>query len=203
MLLYGLLGYLLGSVPVAYLVCRRFKDLDIRHAGSGNVGAMNSFLVTRSAAIGVTVLVLDILKGLLVALLALRLSDMSFPPVAAAALGALAGHNYPVWLRGKGGRGLATALGLMLAIAPAVAPVWMALWGLGYLWLREINVASAAACLLTAVLVLAMPFWVVRLILLVAAQPGEIYAFAALFFAVLLSRLTGPVIQFVGGHRVP
>ncbi len=203
LLLFGLLGYLLGSIPVAYLACRHFKGLDIRKAGSGNVGALNSFLVTRSAPIGLAVLALDLLKGLLVVLLATRLSERSFPLVAAAALGALAGHNYSVWLGWKGGRGLATALGAVLAIAPAVALAWMALWGLAYAWLREINVASAVACLLTTVLLLAVPFPLAQSILLFPAQPAEVYTFVVLFFAVLLSRLTGPVIQYVGTHRNP
>ena len=81
--------------------------------------------------------------------------------------------------------------------------IWTILWGLGFAWLREINVSSALACLLTAALLLAAPFPIMRSILLLPAQPAEAYTFAILFFAVLLSRLTGPVIQYVGSHRTP
>ena len=100
-------AYLLGSIPFSYLVARR-KGIDVRTVGSGNVGATN---VMRSAgrAAGLTAFALDFLKGSLATWLALR---MAGPTVAAvAAVVAVVGHMYPVWLSFKGGKGVATGAG--------------------------------------------------------------------------------------------
>jgi glycerol-3-phosphate acyltransferase PlsY len=110
-------AYLLGSIPFSYLVARR-KGIDVRTVGSGNVGATN---VMRSAgrAAGLTAFGLDFLKGSLATWLALR---MAGPTVAAvAAVVAVTGHMYPVWLSFKGGKGVATGAGAFLPILPLAA----------------------------------------------------------------------------------
>ncbi len=114
MWLFALSGaYVLGSVPWAFVVASR----DVRQLGDGNVGAHN---VMRHVGRGwgVVVLVLDAGKGTLAVLLAYALSDGAWVPVLAGWL-AVAGHNYPVWLRFRGGKGLATSLGVVLALFPA------------------------------------------------------------------------------------
>jgi acyl phosphate:glycerol-3-phosphate acyltransferase len=111
------LAYLLGSIPFSYLVARR-KGIDVRTVGSGNVGATN---VMRSAgrAAGLTAFALDFLKGSLATWLALR---MAGPTVAAlAAVIAVMGHMYPVWLSFKGGKGVATGAGAFIPILPVAA----------------------------------------------------------------------------------
>jgi glycerol-3-phosphate acyltransferase PlsY len=107
-------AYLLGSIPFSYLVARR-KGIDVRTVGSGNVGATN---VMRSAgrAAGLTAFGLDFLKGSLATWLALRLAGPTV--AAAAAVIAVAGHMYPVWLSFKGGKGVATGAGAFLPILP-------------------------------------------------------------------------------------
>ncbi|HEY6099418.1 MAG TPA: glycerol-3-phosphate 1-O-acyltransferase PlsY [Anaeromyxobacter sp.] len=110
-------AYLLGSIPFSYLVARR-KGIDVRTVGSGNVGATN---VMRSAgrAAGLSAFALDFLKGSLATWLALR---MAGPTVAAAAaVTAVLGHMYPVWLSFKGGKGVATGAGAFLPILPVAA----------------------------------------------------------------------------------
>jgi acyl phosphate:glycerol-3-phosphate acyltransferase len=196
------MGYLLGSIPAAFLVVRWRSGVDIRKAGSGNVGALNSFLVTRSKLVGFSVLLFDALKGMLAVQTAAALSGGSFLPMGAAAIGAVLGHNFPVWLRGKGGRGLATAAGAAATFAPAVILVWGVFWGWGFALFREVNMANAAACLGTLCLLLAAPFAFVRSLVLWPVGPAEGALVVSLLFAVLLSRLAAPVLAYVRARRV-
>jgi acyl phosphate:glycerol-3-phosphate acyltransferase len=115
-----LFGYLCGSVPFGVLLTRWRRGVDVRQSGSGNIGATN---VTRVAGkkLGALVLVLDALKGTLPVLLAVRLQPGAAPLHAAVGLAAFFGHVYPVWLRLRGGKGVATALGVLLALVPQAA----------------------------------------------------------------------------------
>jgi acyl phosphate:glycerol-3-phosphate acyltransferase len=110
------IGYLLGSIPFGYLLVRRFRGQDVRTTGSGNIGATN--VGRTSPALGATTLVLDALKGLAAVLLASRIfpgqSNLAF----VAALAAVAGHIFPVWLGFRGGKGVATGLGSFLLLTP-------------------------------------------------------------------------------------
>jgi glycerol-3-phosphate acyltransferase PlsY len=110
-------AYLLGSLPFSYLVARLFGVQDVRTVGSGNVGATN---VMRSAGwtAGALALVLDASKGAAAALCARSLYPADPPLPALAALGAVVGHLYPVWLGFRGGKGVATGAGAFLPLAP-------------------------------------------------------------------------------------
>jgi glycerol-3-phosphate acyltransferase PlsY len=117
-------AYLLGSIPFGYLLVRFFRKEDIRALGSGNIGATN---VARSGAkgLGLLTLFLDALKGALAVYIAIHFapavngaaSDLAI----AAAVVAVLGHVFPIWLGFKGGKGIATALGVFIALVPAVA----------------------------------------------------------------------------------
>jgi glycerol-3-phosphate acyltransferase PlsY len=119
-------AYLLGSIPTGYLLIRLFKKQDIRAMGSGSTGATN---VLRSGAkgLGAATFLLDVLKGVLAVFLGAKLSNYGFPPIpvhnaeALAALCAVLGHIYPIWLDFKGGKGVATDFGVFLAIVPLAA----------------------------------------------------------------------------------
>ncbi len=129
--LYALaLGYGFGSVPFGLLLTRVFGAGDLRSIGSGNIGATNVLRTGRKGLAAATLL-LDALKGLAAVLLAYRF----FPDAAGvAALGAILGHCFPVWLRFKGGKGVATMLGVSLGLAwpigLAYAAIWLAVLGL-------------------------------------------------------------------------
>jgi glycerol-3-phosphate acyltransferase PlsY len=119
------LAYLLGSIPFGYLLVRAFRKEDIRATGSGNIGATN---VVRSGAkgLGIATLLLDLLKGYAAVLLAQHLATRAglsdpFQLMALAAVLAVVAHIYPIWLGFKGGKGVATALGVFLALVPAAA----------------------------------------------------------------------------------
>lgn len=115
-----LLAYLCGSVPFGVLVAWRLRGVDVRLAGSGNIGATN---VARLAGrkLGLVVLVLDALKGALPVVMALWVAPGRDPLHAAVGLTAVLGHVFPVWLRLRGGKGVATALGVTLVLAPWAA----------------------------------------------------------------------------------
>ena len=118
------LAYLLGSIPFGYLLVRIFRKQDVRATGSGNIGATN---VARSGGkgLGLLTLLLDALKGYIAVLIAMHVApDTGQGPAAlavATAVVAVIGHVFPVWLGFKGGKGIATALGVFLGLVPMVA----------------------------------------------------------------------------------
>ena len=119
-------GYLLGSIPFGLLLTRLFGGGDIRAVGSGNIGATNVLRTGRKGVAAATLL-LDLGKGALAVLLAIRFGVGLAAPLAAA--GAFFGHVYPIWLRFRGGKGVATLLGISLGFSP-----WGGL-GFGLVWL--------------------------------------------------------------------
>ncbi len=146
----GLLAYLLGAVPCGYLIAR-FNGVDIRTVGSGNIGATNVF---RSVGRGWGMLTFgcDALKGFIPAWifprLALSLLDQhGYGPVLTIAYACLAiiGHNWPVYLGFKGGKGVATSLGALMGIAPAIAGLGLLIWIVVFVATRYVSVASIVA----------------------------------------------------------
>lgn len=145
-----LLAYLIGSIPFGYLIVKLRGEGDVRETGSGGTGATN---VTRRAgrAAGVLTLVLDAAKGAVAVLLARWLLTDDFGVnwwVAGAAVAAIAGHVFPVWLGFRGGKGVATGLGVFACLAPlavlCVAPVFVAVvWATRYVSLGSITASAA------------------------------------------------------------
>jgi acyl phosphate:glycerol-3-phosphate acyltransferase len=188
-----LIGYILGSIPTAYLAVRWQSKLDIRTAGSGNAGALNSFEVTRSRAVGIAVLLADLGKGIAAVLLTSRFGG-DIGAQMAATLAVVAGHNYPVWLWFKGGRGLATAAGASLIVFWGLVPAWCFLWAVGFAVLRSVNPASAVACVLSAAVVFIAP----TLLPGVPDSQGTLVPwFVAALMLLILLRLVGPVRSFI------
>jgi glycerol-3-phosphate acyltransferase PlsY len=115
-------SYLLGSIPFGYLLVRIFRGEDVRQSGSGNIGATN--VSRKSPALGVATLLLDALKGTAAVALSYVVAErmVAGPPAveqgALAALFAVIGHVFPVWLKFRGGKGVATGLGAFALIAP-------------------------------------------------------------------------------------
>lgn len=135
-------GYALGSVPFAFLLARR-AGVDVRVAGSGNVGAAN-VLRTSGTPLGLTVMVLDIAKGA-AAVLAAQAAAGSSPFMAAAGAAAIVGHIYPVWLKFHGGKGVAVATGVFGVLAPLATMIAVAVF-FATVWLtRVVSLASVAA----------------------------------------------------------
>jgi glycerol-3-phosphate acyltransferase PlsY len=116
------ISYLLGSIPFGYLLVRIFRGEDVRQSGSGNIGATN--VSRKSPLLGVFTLLLDALKGTAAVLLAYFVagrvpeSSLAYVVMSLAALSAVLGHVFPVWLKFRGGKGVATGLGSFAVIAP-------------------------------------------------------------------------------------
>jgi acyl phosphate:glycerol-3-phosphate acyltransferase len=134
-------GYLLGSIPFGLLLTRLAGKGDIRDIGSGNIGATN-VLRTGSKGLAAATLVLDAVKGAAAVLIVQRLWPDA---VSFAAAGAMIGHLYPLWLRFKGGKGVATMLGILVPLFWQAAVVYAALWVGLLLVLRISSVAGMAA----------------------------------------------------------
>jgi glycerol-3-phosphate acyltransferase PlsY len=147
-----LVGYLLGSIPFGLLLTRISGKGDIRDIGSGNIGATN-VLRTGSKGLAAATLLLDAAKGAAAVLLAQRLWPDA---VNFAAAGAMIGHLYPVWLRFKGGKGVATFLGVLAPLLPVAALVYAIAW-IGLLVILRISsvagMAAAASAPITAAVV--------------------------------------------------
>ena len=142
MLLAVTLGYLLGSIPFGLVLTRLAGKGDVRKVGSGNIGATN-VLRTGSKVLAALTLVLDCLKATAAVLLAQRLLGPEAGPVAGA--GGVIGHLYPVWLKFRGGKGVATFLGVLIPLLPMAAVVYAAVWILLLLTIRISSVAGMSA----------------------------------------------------------
>ncbi|HVC52347.1 MAG TPA: glycerol-3-phosphate 1-O-acyltransferase PlsY [Stellaceae bacterium] len=143
----AIVGYLLGSIPWGLLLTRLAGHGDIRHIGSGNIGATN-VLRTGNKSLAAATLALDLLKGLA----AVLIGKLWGPNAALAAAGAVVlGHMFPVWLGFRGGKGLATALGVVIVIAWPVAVLGLAVW-LGVLILTRYSSLSGLVATVAAVI---------------------------------------------------
>ena len=108
--------YLVGSFPTAYIILKKRHDKDITTEGTGNVGAMNSFDVTGSKTTGIIVFVIDFLKGAIPAFVFGYIFQFPIQYIILPMIFIIIGHNYSVWLKLKGGRGLATSAGMVVII---------------------------------------------------------------------------------------
>jgi acyl phosphate:glycerol-3-phosphate acyltransferase len=145
MALILLLAYLIGSVPFALLLARRWRVADLRLVGSGNLGAAN-VMRTLGVTAGVLVALLDMTKGAASVWLAERFTTSAVVP-AAAGVAAIVGHIYPVWLRFRGGKGVATACGVFSLLTPLAVPPALAIF-IAVAWLTKyISLGSVLASL--------------------------------------------------------
>ena len=149
------IAYLLGSIPFGYLLVRLVRHEDIRAVGSGNIGATN---VMRSGAkgLGVATLLLDLLTAYAAVLIARHLAPASYDLAVAAAVAAVLGHVFPVWLRFRGGKGVASALGVFLALVPVAALVALAVFVVVVLLSRYVSLASITAAAVMPVAAIAL-----------------------------------------------
>ncbi len=167
-LLIIILGYLLGSVPFGLLIGKA-RGIDIRTVGSKNIGATNVFR-TVGKKWGILAFICDFLKGLAGAALVpwliwtvlLGAEISAIPPEfrLAGGLAAVAGHTWPVWLKFKGGKGVATSFGMLVAVAPSAVGIALFVWIAALLLSRYVSLASILAALALAILVWIEPFYV-------------------------------------------
>jgi glycerol-3-phosphate acyltransferase PlsY len=154
-LIVAAVSYLLGSIPFGYLLVRLFRGEDVRRAGSGNIGATN--VARSSPLLGVLTLLLDAGKGFASVLLAsILFKDNGSQPLllmSFAALFAVIGHSFPVWLGFRGGKGVATGLGSFILIAPKALLCVIAVFVAVVLAFRYVSLGSVVAVAAFPVLV--------------------------------------------------
>ena len=148
-----LIAYLLGSVPTGFLVAKA-RGIDIRTVGSGNIGATNVFRILGKPA-GIFVLLADAAKGWLAVFVVARLISGWFYPEAGAlaqewfrlcaGIAAILGHNYTCWLHFKGGKGIATSAGVLVALVPVPLLVVLGIWIIVFALSRYVSLASILA----------------------------------------------------------
>jgi len=139
-----LAGYLLGSIPFGLIFAKILGGKDVREHGSGNIGATNVSRVAGPLA-GILTLLLDGAKGAAAVLLAGRFTDHNATAMTFAGVAALVGHCFPVWLVFKGGKGVATALGIFIALCPLAALAAFLLFLLVVLFWRYVSLGSLSA----------------------------------------------------------
>ncbi len=139
-----LFAYLLGSIPFGYLIVRWQKGVDVRSTGSGSTGATN--VMRNLGIIGfVATFILDVGKGTVAVLLASRLTSGDPRWIAASSVAAILGHCFPVWLKFRGGKGVATGVGVFLALAPLQVALVLAIFAFVVAIWRYISLGSIVA----------------------------------------------------------
>jgi len=136
-------GYLLGSIPFGLLLGKLFGAKDVRQHGSGNIGATNVSRVAGPVA-GILTLVLDTAKGAAAVWIASRVSGQNATAMMLAGLAALCGHCFSIWLGFKGGKGVATGLGIFAALSPLAALCGVVVFALTFAFWRYVSLASLA-----------------------------------------------------------
>ncbi len=152
----AVLAYLLGSIPFGYILVRVFTGEDVRQVGSGNIGATN--VARKAPGLGMMTLILDAAKGYAAVRLGMYIADRTvmaksvaadmtpyYLVVGLAAVCAILGHIFPVWLRFKGGKGVATGVGVFLAIVPNAVLIVLAIFAVILLLFHYVSLASIIA----------------------------------------------------------
>ena len=201
-------GYFLGSIPTGYLVAR-FRGVDIRTVGSGNIGATNVFRILGRGA-GTFVLLADAFKGFLACWLLVRLGTQfagdTEPPSPArrealqltAGIAAILGHNYTCWLNFKGGKGIATTAGVLVALVPLALAILLSLWGIVLALTRYVSLAS-----ITAAAALPLVVWLTGGSPLLITITAAIGALAIYKHKVNLQRLLAGTENRIGTPKPP
>ena len=144
-----ILYYFIGSIPAAYLVLKFRHQLDIRKEGTGNVGAMNSYDVTGSKSTGLIVVIVDLLKGIIPTIILLYVLKLNLYFTIIPLVLLVLGHNFSVFIKFKGGRGLATGAGVLL-----IVNFWLVVyWLLFYFIMKKIKDNVHIATVIALVLI--------------------------------------------------
>ena len=196
------LAYLLGSIPSAYLLVKWKSKADIRTLGSGNVGTLNAMEVTSSRRIGIAVLFADLFKGILVVAMIMVLYGNNFQLIAFGSIAAILGHDFPVWLKFKGGRGLAPTAGIMFVIAWVFVAIWGILWGISYAASRNVHVGNILASILSPVVVVALPASILRSLVPGFTPSGGLFFLSAILCLLIILQHRAPILEMLRGRQL-
>ncbi len=204
LLLGGITGYFIGSIPSAYLITKWKTGMDLRREGSGNIGSRNAFEVTGSKSIGWITLVADLLKGLLPVLIfeTAGLSDALAVLIPALVLG----HCYPVWLKFHGGRGLATLAGALLLVDPIAISFWLLVYVIANRLSHHVHFSIIMACGAALLMILILPLNVLEQTILAISgldhSGRQFQVSVGVALLIVLSRHVEPFLELVRGKAM-
>ncbi|MCX7917967.1 MAG: glycerol-3-phosphate 1-O-acyltransferase PlsY [bacterium] len=139
---YLILSYLTGSIPFGYLICKLIKKIDIRQYGSGNIGATNVYRVC-GWKLGILVLIFDILKGFIPVFVG-KICKFSNPIIFGGGILSILGHSFSLFLKGKGGKGVATSFGVIIGLLPIPALLSFLTWIIVVFLTKYVSLGSIA-----------------------------------------------------------
>ena len=170
-LIVGITSYLMGSIPFGFILTKIFLKKDIREIGSGNIGATNA-LRTGNKLVGYTTLILDIAKAIIPVIYV----KMNYPElIYIASLCAFLGHVFPIWLKFKGGKGVATYVGILFSINILLGFIFVASWGVVFLIFRYSSLSSIIGSL-------SIPLY-----LFVTAEKSSVIFFVTMFVLIFFT----------------
>jgi glycerol-3-phosphate acyltransferase PlsY len=192
--------YVIGSIPTAYIFLKKKENIDITKTGSKNVGARNLYEITKSKQSGAIVLLIDLLKGAIPIILAIKLFDYHGFFLLIFGLALVFGHNYSCFIKFKGGRGLATAAGVIIIIFPIALPVWLLLYFvISRLISKNVHVASMAATFGMSFFVISTPsvviFYFLNTFHNVVVSYWEFVLFSFVLSLIIASKHIQPIIE--------
>lgn len=200
--LFAVAGYLIGSIPVAYLLVRKKHGVDLRRKGSGNIGARNAFEVTANKRLGFTVLILDMHKGVIPLVILSKIGYCEIIPVVAVTI--ILGHCYPVWLKFHGGRGLATGAAIALLISPDILVCWISIYFLTSFIKKQVHTQSLIAilgCIVFELAAFGSPLFFNFRFLCIGSKLMLHYSMLVMLL-IILSRHIQPVYELVRTKKV-
>jgi len=201
-LISSAIGFLLGSIPSAYLIVKKTKGINILDSGSGNAGAYNSYEVSNSKFIGLLVLLADTMKGTLSVLVPILIYPDIFITAGLSLLFAVLAHCYNPWIGFRGGRGLATAAGGAVVILPFLFLVWSILWVIFYLMKKDISLSNIAATIMALIILFITSDIAVKYTFLVPENQSTLVVLTTAILMIIFIKHIDPLKELISKVKV-
>lgn len=202
LLLSSLIGYLLGSIPTAFLFVKFFNGNDITKVGSGNVGTLNSYEVTNSKLVGIGVFIIDFIKGLLTVIIVNNIFTEAFIYPATAVFFAVFAHCFNPWLKFKGGRGLATAAGASVVFIPLLLIIWVSLWIIAYAINKNIHFGNIWGTVMSIIIVFSSKDFVNKYSFIKSESPDFIAFFCTSVLIIIFIKHIEPLVSLIDNSKL-
>jgi glycerol-3-phosphate acyltransferase PlsY len=193
--------YIIGAIPTAFLVYKIKSGGDLRKLGGGNIGAMNAYESSGSILLGFLVFLIDFLKGLLCAFLSINVFTFQYPEFVIPFV--IIGHNYSVFLKFKGGRGLASALGVSALINPIPAILWCLGWVIAKKAAKDIHIANNFASNVSLIAFPLLPYHIIERMNIISQwhKAQLVVCFSIISILLILAHIK-PVIKILEQRRL-
>jgi acyl phosphate:glycerol-3-phosphate acyltransferase len=197
LILMCVLFYLIGSVPVSYILFKRKTGKNLTKSGSGNLGALNTYESSGSKTLGITVLIFDFMKGFIPSFLMYKYSGFSPSVYLLPVIFLVAGHNFNVWLKFNGGRGLATAAGISAVFSPVTLFIWCLLFIFSFGIKRNVHFGNISASVLLSVVIYVLQPYLAQFDHMIANHFGVYFPFIVIICLLILLRHIGPFVAMI------